>query len=440
MKALCQGRPAGDDCQARRRQTFRPGEGRGRHRTHRALRHGDRGRWRRWSGARLRLADALEEASIAVVDPAAFAEASIVPDARASALSAGSKRLLAALGVWPALAPHAEPVAAVDITDSSLDDAFRPVLVSYDNMVEGGEPATFIVENERLNAAILEAASKRPRIARIEGAATASSAGAHTVTVELTDGRSLGAPLLAAADGRNSRLREAAGIGVVGWQYDQVGIVTTVAHDKPHRSRAVQSFFPAGPFAILPLKGNRSCVTWTEQADRGRAIAALDDAGFLAEVVQRFGYRLGNIELAGTRGVWPLQMHLARALVADRLVLVGDAAHLVHPIAGQGLNLGLRDVAALTEVVADAARLGLDIGSGVVLERYARWRRTDAAMSAAVFDALNRLFSNDLTLLRTARSAGLRLIDRMPALKQLLVTEAAGLTGEPPKLLRGERV
>jgi 2-octaprenyl-6-methoxyphenol hydroxylase len=386
------------------------------------------------------LADALEGASIAIVDPGAFAESSTVRDPRASALSAGSKRLLAALGAWMALAPHAEAVAAVDITDSSLDDAFRPVLVSYDNTVEGGEPATFIVENERLRAALQEAAAGRASIARIGGAAAGFSAGPHAVTIELADGRSLGAALLVAADGRSSRLREAAGIGVVGWQYDQVGIVATVAHDKPHRSRAVQNFFPAGPFAILPLKGNRSCVTWTEEAGRGRAIAALDDAGFLAELEKRFGYRLGRIALAGARGVWPLQMHLARALIADRLALVGDAAHLVHPIAGQGLNLGLRDVAALTEVVADSARLGLDIGSGVVLERYARWRRTDAAMSAAAFDALNRLFSNDSTLLRTARSAGLRLVDRMPALKQFFVTEAAGLTGELPKLLRGERV
>ena len=387
------------------------------------------------------LADALGPAvKIAVVDRVAFGKPG-PRDIRASAVSAGSQHLLAALGVWPALAEHAEAVTAVDITDASLDDAFRPVLVSYDNTVADGEPATYIVENERLTAAIQAAALQRPSVVLMGGAAaTDYAADDHGVTVTLVDGRRLRAPLLVAADGRASRLREAAGIGLVGWKYNQVGIVVTVKHEKPHRSRAIQHFLPSGPFAILPLKGNRSCITWTEEESHGRAIVALDDTGFLAEVEKRFGYRLGRIELAGPRGVWPLEMHLARALVADRLALVGDAAHLVHPIAGQGLNLGLRDVAALTEVVADAARLGLDVGSSIVLARYERWRRTDAALSAAAFDGLNRLFSSDWTLLRTARSAGLGIVDRLPALKQFFVAEAAGLTGEVPKLLRGERV
>lgn len=388
------------------------------------------------------LADALgPDVRIAIVDRVPFTGARGMRDARASAVSAGSKRLLAVLGVWPVLAEHAEPVTAVDITDSALDDAFRPVLVSYDNTVVNGEPATYIIENDRLYTAILAGASRRPSIALIGGAAaTGYGADQHSVAATLACGRSLRAPLLVAADGRASRLREAAGIAVVGWKYRQVGIVTTVKHEKPHRSRAVQHFLPSGPFAVLPLVGNRSCITWTEEEGQGRAIVALDDAGFLAEVERRFGHRLGAIELAGPRGVWPLEMHLARALVAERLALVGDAAHLVHPIAGQGLNLGLRDVAALTEVVADATRLGLDIGSAIVLARYERWRRTDAALSAAAFDGLNRLFSSDWTLLRTARSAGLGLVDRLPVLKQLFVAEAAGLTGEVPKLLRGEPV
>jgi 2-octaprenyl-6-methoxyphenol hydroxylase len=383
------------------------------------------------------LADALgPPVRIGLVDPAPPDGAPGAADARASAISAASKRLLDVLGIWDAVAAFAEPVAAVDITDSALEDLFRPVLVSYDNTVAGGEPATYIVENEHLRGAVQEGIARRPGIDRIRGTVAAWEPG----TVSLADGGVLSAPLVVAADGRSSRLREAAGIGVVGRRYPQLGIVAIVTHEKPHRSRAVQHFLPAGPFAILPLPGNRSCITWTEDEARGRAILALDDAGFLEEAERRFGYRLGRIGLAGPRGAWPLAMHLARALVADRLALVGDAAHLVHPIAGQGLNLGLRDVAALTEVVADAARLGLDMGSGVTLARYERWRRTDSAMSAAAFDALNGLFSNDWTLLRTARDAGLRLVDRLPGLKQLIVTEAAGLTGQVPKLLRGEPV
>jgi 2-octaprenyl-6-methoxyphenol hydroxylase len=391
------------------------------------------------------LADALGAgARIGVADRRPFTGASsaVARDVRASAVSAGSKRLLDALGMWSAVAEHAQAVSAVDITDSALQDAFRPVLVSYDNTVDDGvEPATWIVENERLHAAILDGAARRTGIALVGGAAAETcTAGEHGAALTLADGRVLRAPLVVAADGRGSRLRAAAGIGVVGWKYAQVGIVATVAHKKPHRGRAVQHFLPSGPFAILPLKGNRSCITWTEEEQEGRRIAALDDAGFVAEVEKRFGFRLGDIELAGPRALWPLEMHLARALVAPRLALIGDAAHVVHPIAGQGLNLGLRDVAALTEVIADAARLGLDIGSAVVLGRYERWRRTDAAISAAAFDGLNRLFSNDWALLRTARSAGLGIVERLPALKQFLVAEAAGLTGEVPKLLRGERV
>jgi len=386
----------------------------------------------------LALADALgPEVRIAVVDRAAFAGPAR-RDGRAFALAAGSKNMLARLGVWPTLADEAQPVTVVDITDSSLDDAIRPVLVSYDNRV-GGEPATWIVENDRLLDALIAAVSAHPGIALIGGnAAEALARDEHGVDVTLADGGMLRAALLVAADGRNSRLREAAGIQVVRWRYPQVGIVTTVRHEKPHSGRAVQHFLPSGPFALLPLTGNRTFITWTEAEQRGREIVALDDAAFLSEVEKRFDWRLGGVALAGPRRTWPLDMHLARALVTDRAALLGDAAHGVHPIAGQGLNLGFRDVAALAEVVVDAARLGLDIGSLAVLERYERWRRLDSALSAAAFDSLNRLFSNDFTPLRTLRDFGLGLVERMPGLKQFFVAEAAGLTGEVPKLLRGE--
>ncbi len=387
------------------------------------------------------LADALgREASISLVDRAEFGREPAVRDIRAWAISAGSKRLLDVLGVWPELSGHAQPVAAVDITDSSLNDAIRPILVSYDNRVEGDEPATYILESERLNAALLHASQSRQNIALLGGHAIKTfAAGEHDCSIDLESGTTLRTPLLLAADGRASRLRELAGIKTVGWSYPQVGIVTTVRHEKPHRGRAVQHFLPAGPFAILPLTGDRSCITWTEDATRGREIVALDDAGFLAEVQTRFGYRLGTVELAGPRASWPLDMHLARAFVANRFALVGDAAHGVHPIAGQGLNLGLRDVAALTEVVADTARLGLDIGSMAALERYERWRRLDSMLSAAAFDGLNRLFSNDFSVARTARDFGLGLVERMPGLKAFFVAEAAGLTGDIPKLLRGQQ-
>ena len=244
--------------------------------------------------------------------------------------------------------------------------------------------------------------------------------------------------MLIAADGRASRLRDSAGIKLLRWDYPQVGIVTTVAHSRPHGGRALQHFLPTGPFAILPLPQDRSAITWTEDATVARALLALDEAGFAAELAKRFDYRLGEVTQIGARAAWPLEMQLARALIADRLALVGDAARVVHPIAGQGLNLGLRDVAALTEVITDAARLGLDTGAAMVLERYQRWRRLNSALSAATYDGLNRLFSNDWMLLRTARDFGLALVDQLPALKQFFVAEAAGLSGEIPKLLRGE--
>jgi 2-octaprenyl-6-methoxyphenol hydroxylase len=392
------------------------------------------------------LADALgAPARIAVVDRSPLRSGVVDAEPRAFALSAGSKRMLSVLGVWPQVEAHAQPVTTVDITDSSLDDAVRPVLVSYDNTVGEGEPATYIVEQGRLLAALLAAAAARPCIALIGAEpAIGFNADAHAASVDLAGAaapaRAIRGRLVVAADGRGSRLREAAGIQVVRWSYPQMGIVTIVNHTEPHGGRAVQHFLPSGPFAILPLTGNRSCITWTERAETAQTLLSLDDAAFRAEVARRFDYRLGAVELAGPRASWPLDMHLARALVKDRFALIGDAAHGVHPIAGQGLNLGWRDVAALAEVVADAARLGLDIGSIAVLERYERWRRLDAAVSAATFDALNRLFSNDSTLLRTARDFGLGLVERMPALKHFLVTEAAGLTGEVPKLLRGEPV
>jgi len=379
--------------------------------------------------------------TIALIDRGAGLEAAARPDARASALSAASKRMLEVLGVWASVADEAQPVTSIEITDSSLEAGVRPVLLTYDNITGEGDPATFIVPNPLLYEALHAAAAREPAVTFIAPAEALDFASEETeVRVRLGDGRELSALLLAAAEGRHSGLREAAGIRVVGWSYPQTGIVTSVRHERGHGARAVQHFLPSGPFAILPLKGNRSCITWTEERGEAKRILALDDRGFLAEVERRFGGKLGALALDGPRQSWPLEMHLARRYVGPRFALIGDAAHGVHPLAGQGLNLAFRDVAALIEVVADAVRLGFDPGDAQALARYERWRRFDSALSAATFDGLNRLFASDLTLLRSARELGLGLVDRMPALKRFFVGEAAGLTGELPRLLKGEAI
>lgn len=363
------------------------------------------------------------------------------PDARAFALSAASCRMLKALGVWSAIASEAEPVLDIEITDSSLEDGIRPVLMTYSNRLPDGEPASYIVPASPLLLALHHLTANDPGIIRAATAdALSTTAGPHSVSVHLSAGDDLTATVVVAAEGRQSALREAAGIKLTGWGYGQTGIVTTIAHERPHHGCAVQHFLPAGPFAILPLPGNRSCITWSEETAEAQRIMALDDAAFLAEVDKRFGGRLGGISLAGPRQSWPLSLHLARTYVGSRLALLGDTAHGVHPIAGQGLNLGLRDAAALAEVIADAARLGLDIGSPAVLERYERWRRFDSTISAAAFDGLNRTFSMESTLARAVRGFGLSVVDRLPGLKEMFVAEAAGVTGELPRLLQGEAI
>lgn len=398
------------------------------------------------SYAGLSLACALAQAlgptfKITLIDRDAGAPAAAGADARASALSAASKSMLEVLGVWSAIAAEAQPVTGIDITDSALDAGVRPILLNYDNVTEGGAPATYIVPNGVLFAALRARLQHLPSVELVAPAQIAAfDSGESATSITLADGRELAAALLVAAEGRKSRLRDAAHIKVVGWDYPQIGIVTTVHHERPHHGRAVQHFLPAGPFAILPLTGDRSCITWTEDAREAKRILALDDAGFLAEVDKRFGGRLGAVKLDGPRQSWPLSMHLARRYVAPRFALIGDAAHGVHPLAGQGLNLAFRDVAALVEVIVEAVRLGLDAGDAAALARYERWRRFDSFMSAAAFDGLNRLFASDATLVRSAREVGLGLVDRLPGLKRFFVGEAAGLTGELPRLLKGEAV
>jgi 2-octaprenyl-6-methoxyphenol hydroxylase len=362
-------------------------------------------------------------------------------DCRATALSAASVNMLTALGLWTQLSNQAQPVSAIELTDTSLTAAVRPVVMTYDNTTSQGAPASWILPNPALGAALAAALSTCPSIRLQRGAEVLKTElGDAANTLILGDDRRLSAALIIAADGRASRLREGAGIKMVGHDHPQIGIVTTIGHSESHGGRAIQHFLPGGPFAVLPLPGGHtSCVTWSEDADRARAILALSDDAFLAEIDARMAGALGTLSLleGAPRQSWPLESRMARAFSAPRLALVGDAAHSVHPIAGQGLNLAIRDVAALVECIADAANAGGDIGTSVVLERYERWRRFDSGMSTAAFDGLNRLFSNDSTLLRSARSTGLAVINSIAPVKRLLVKEAAGLSGLVPKLLEG---
>ena len=318
-----------------------------------------------------------------------------------------------------------------------LDDAVRPTFLTFEGEVTEGEPFAHMIENRHLIDALVVRA-KADGVDLRAAAVVDFTASPSGVAVTLTNKSKVTTRLLVGADGARSLVRESAGITSHGWDYDQAAIVTTVAHERDHNGRAEEHFLPAGPFAILPLTGRRSSIVWTEEKAEAARIVALPDAEFHRELEQRFGLKLGDIEVAGPRRAYPLGLSTARSFIAERVALIGDAAHIIHPIAGQGLNMGLRDAAALAEVIADAARLGLDPGAPDVLERYQRWRRFDTMTMGVATDGLNRLFSNSSDILRAVRDVGLSLVERMPALKRVFIREAAGLTGEVPKLLRGE--
>jgi 2-octaprenyl-6-methoxyphenol hydroxylase len=372
--------------------------------------------------------------SVAVADPALACAA---VDARASAIAAAARRLFEAIGVWDRVAELSEPILDMVVTDSKLDDVVRPVFLSFGGEVAPGEPFAHMIENGPLVAALV--AKARAEGVKLLAVSVANFARARDeMLVQLADGSRIATRLLVAADGARSHVRELAGIQCYGWSYGQSAIATTVAHERDHHGRAEEHFLPSGPFAMLPLRNRRCSIVWTECAAEAERIMTLDDVAFHAELEKRFGLRLGEITVAGPRRAYPLGFSVARAFIADRLALVGDAAHMIHPIAGQGLNMGLRDVAALAEAIVDAARLGLDPASPDVLERYQRWRRFDTMTMGVATDGLNRLFSNHSDALRLVRDIGLGLVDRLPALKQVFIREAAGLVGDVPKLLKGK--
>ena len=390
--------------------------------------------------AGLALAIALRQAlgapfAVTVIDPTlAHAQSK---DPRASAIAAAARRLFEAIDVWDAVAPNAQPILDMVVTDSKLDDAVRPTFLTFGGDVEEGEPFAHMVENRHLVDALATKARDLGVDLRAGAVAGFENAG-NGVDVSLADGEVISARLLVGADGAHSLIRERAGIANHGWSYDQSAIVTTVAHEREHNGRADEHFLPAGPFAILPLTGKRCSIVWTENTREAQRIVALPDVEFHKELEKRFGLQLGELKVIGPRRAFPLGLFTARTFIGERLALVGDAAHIIHPIAGQGLNMGLRDVAALAETIADAARLGLDPGGPDVLDRFQRWRRFDTMTMGIATDGLNRLFSNHSDVLRLARDIGLGLVERMPALKRMFIREAAGFTGDVPKLLKGE--
>jgi 2-octaprenyl-6-methoxyphenol hydroxylase len=380
------------------------------------------------------LGDAVE---VVLCDPALARDPAT--DRRAYAIAAGGRRMLAALGIWDGVAAGAQPMLDMVITDSRLRDPVRPTFLTFVGEVEPGEPVAQMVESGALTAALAQACRDGGVDLRATGV-RGFRTGLDAILVEAD--RRVEAALLVAADGARSRLREEAGIGWVGWTYPQSAIVATVAHERDHEGRAVEHFLPSGPFAILPLKpggrGHRSSIVWTEAAEEVPHLLALPPEDQREEVERRFGLKLGAITLETPLHAHPLAFGIARTFRAERLALLGDAAHVIHPIAGQGLNLGLKDAAALAEAIADAVRLGLDPGGPDVLGAYERARRFDTLAMGAVTDGLNRLFSNDVLPIRLIRDLGLGIVDRLPALKDTFIREAAGLSGPVPRLMRGE--
>ncbi len=373
-------------------------------------------------------------AAVAVVDPAppsAEAGRSLL---RTVAIAEGPRRLLESIGAWEAIGPKAQAIMSMEIMDGEVRDAVRLPHLHFD--AKGGGPLAHMAFNDDVVAA-LSSLCAGLGVERVAGAVARFSSGKRVAELALADGRSLRARLAVAADGARSKLRGLAAIPVYGWDYDQSGVVATIAHERDHQGVAQQHFLPAGPFAILPLPGRQSSIVWNERRADARTLVALPPEDFLRQLELRFTPKLGELRLASRVEAFPFRFQIARRFVGERLALVGDAAHVVHPIAGQGLNLGLRDVAALAEAIIGEMRLGLDLGAQGPLAAYERSRRFDVAASGMGMDVMNRLFSNAFGPLRFARDLGLRVVDRAPVLKDLLIAEAGGAGRGAPKLLRG---
>ena len=389
------------------------------------------------AGPALALALAREGLSVALIDARPPATADGPENGRSYALALASRRLLTHLGVWARVANQAQPMLAIKVADGRPGEAPSPLHLAFDHAEIEEGPMGHMVEDRHLRAALDASLAAEPRVLVRRGATViAQDTGAGFAAVALADGSRIEGRLLVGADGRDSGTARRAGIGRMAWGYGQTAVTCSVAHERSHRGTAFQLFLPSGPLAILPLIGNRSSIVWSETDERAKALMTMDDDAFLAALRPVFGSFLGPIRLDGPRFAYPLGLTLAKSFTAPRLALVGDAAHGVHPIAGQGLNAGLRDVAALAEVLAEARARGEDVGTAPVLDRYAKWRRFDTATLALATDGFNRLFSNDSRPLRLVRDLGLGLVNRLPPLRRAFIREAAGLTGDLPRLMR----
>ncbi len=392
------------------------------------------------NGLTMALALGSADFAVTLVDAAAPKEAlDAAFDGRVFAIAFASGRMFEALGLWQALTEDAQPINDIMVTDGTVRGGASALFLHFDHREIGDAPLGHLMESGHMRGVLTRAVMDAPGIDfRAPAKVVSQSVDAFGFTVTLEDGSELRAPVALASDGRNSPLRKWAGIRTVGWPYNQIGIVTTVEHEEDHEGLAQEFFLPSGPFAILPMTGRRSSLVWTEETKAAETILALPPERFLGELRARFGDHLGAIKASGPVWSYPLDLKLAREYIAPRMALIGDAAHGIHPIAGQGLNMGLRDVAMMAEVLTDAARLGEDIGSQPVLERYQRGRRFDNTLNSLTMDALNRLFSNDIPPVRLARDLGLAAVNRLAPLRRFFMRQAGGDVGDLPRLLRGE--
>jgi 2-octaprenyl-6-methoxyphenol hydroxylase len=362
-------------------------------------------------------------------------------DGRAYALALASQRLLDAIEVWDRVAEHAQPMLEIKVTDGHAGAGSSPFFMHFDHAEIEEGPMGYMVEDCHLRRAFLDAMTQEQRITQLSGKTVVSQkTDTAGVTLALDDGSTVSGQLVVGCDGRRSGTAARAGIKRSGWEYGQTALVCAIEHDLPHHGVAHQFFMPPGPLAILPLTGNRSSIVWSERTETAQRINAMSETDYLQVLRPRFGDFLGDIRLQGDRFTYPLNLTIANSFISDHLALVGDAAHGMHPIAGQGLNAGLRDVGALAEVLTLAGRRGEDIASTLVLERYQEWRRFDTAALAMATDVFNKMFSNDNPILRMGRDIGMGLVGSLPGLRRSFVREAAGLTGDLPKLLQGRAI